>query len=282
MRRDIGEAGTIDTDCHLIRKEYPVIKAAFARGFPAPEALWLDTDHRLLPGGDFIIMRKSPGKLAGSFFGAQTAIPDSLTNVLAENMARLHTLPPLTELGDLTDSIQTALWSLPIDECVARYIRGSYDFYLNEESLPSPALVGLYGWLLDHLPKRQGRAVLLHGDIGFHNFLFHDDRLSAVLDWEFAHIGDPAEELGYVRVSCGAALDWNRLMDRYITAGGSPVDPETLRFFQVWAYVRNATAANIVSNRFITGRVSDLKLTFLPFVHYPQFIRAAQALIDAG
>jgi aminoglycoside phosphotransferase (APT) family kinase protein len=281
MRRDLGANAGLDNDCHLIRHEYPVIRAAFARHFPAPEALWLDTDHGLLPGGDFIVMRRSPGTQGGNFFGASAKIPDNLAGRLADIAARLHGLPALTELGELTDSISPSLWNLSREECTARYINGWYQFYLNELHTPSPALVGLYGWLFDNMPHRPGRPVLLHGDLGFHNFLFKDNELTAVLDWEFAHVGDPAEDLGYVKVTVGAALDWDLLMARYQAAGGDNIDRQTLRFFQVWAYVRNVSAGNILSTRFASGRVDDLKLAFLPHGHIPHFLRGAQALIDS-
>jgi aminoglycoside phosphotransferase (APT) family kinase protein len=282
MRRDIGNNASVPNDCHLTRHEYPVLKAAHARGFPAPDALWLDTEHKLLPGGDFIVMRRSPGKLAGNFFGARTAIPPDLADALADVMARLHTLPPLEELGNLTDSIQLPLWQMPLRDCIERYIRNWYELFLREENTPSPGLMGLYGWLLDNVPQRHGKPVLLHGDIGFHNFLFDDNVLAAVLDWEFAHIGDPAEELGYVKVTVGSALDWERLMARYQAAGGAPVDAATLRYFQVWAYVRNATAANLISTLFANGHVDDLKLAVLPVAHIPHFIRGAQAIIEGA
>ena len=282
IRRDLGENAGLENDCHQISREYPVIRAARAHGFPAPDAVWLDTEHKLLPGGDFIVMRRSPGKIAGSFFGAQTRLPEGLGDALADILARLHGLPPLVELGDLTDSIRLDLWNLSRRDCIERYIRNWYDYFLGEEHTPSPALVSLYGWLLDNVPNRSGKPVLLHGDVGFNNFLFHEGSLSAVLDWEFAHIGDPAEDIGYVKVTVGESVDWNRLMERYIAAGGAPVDPETLRFFQVWAYVRNASAANVISTRFTTGRAGDLKLAMLPHAHFPHFIRRALALIDAS
>ena len=69
MRRDRDEP-TLDNDCHRIVNEYPVIRAAFGHGFRAPEALWLDTEHRALPGGDFIVMRRAPGSPGGSVFSA--------------------------------------------------------------------------------------------------------------------------------------------------------------------------------------------------------------------
>ncbi|MGK2908211.1 MAG: phosphotransferase family protein [Sphingobium sp.] len=282
IRRDIGENAGLDTSCHLIHREFPVIRAAFDRGFPAPDALWLDTEHPLLPGGHFIVMRRASGKVAGNFFGAQAAIPADLADILAEKMAQLHAIEPLRELGDLTDTIKTDLWDLPMRDCVERYIRNWYDFYLREQHTPSPALMALYGWLFDNIPDSPGSPRLIHGDIGFHNFLIDEGRMTALVDWEFAHIGDPAEELGYVSVTVGKSLDWDRFMARYQSAGGNYVSPQTLRFYGVWAYVRNASGANILSTRLISGLADDLKLTILPFLHVPPFLKGAKALIEAG
>ncbi|RAR57912.1 aminoglycoside phosphotransferase (APT) family kinase protein [Paraburkholderia unamae] len=280
MRRDMSERPSVEGDCHRTRDEYPVLRAMRARGFPAPEALWVDTAHRLLPGGDFIVMRCSPGKLSGSVFGVRAQVPESLTVTLADTMAHLHTMAPLVEVGELTDSLCAEGWKRSRGACTARYVRNLYELYLEAEHTPSPALVAIYGWLLDNVPDRKGPPSMLHGDFGFHNFLFEGDRLSAVLDWEFAHAGDPAEDLGYVHVTVGAAIDWARMMERYVAGGGEPVDDDTLRFFRVWAYVRNATGANLHAAMFSSGRADDLKLAILPVSHIPQFIRCAQALID--
>ncbi|WP_313806933.1 phosphotransferase family protein [Sphingobium sp.] len=280
IRRDIGDNAGLDTSCHLIHREYPVIRAAFERGFPAPDALWLDTEHELLPGGHFIVMRRAPGNVAGSFFGAQTSIPDDLSDILADRMAQLHAIESLRELGDLTDTIRSDLWDLPLRDCVEHYIRNWFEFYLREQHTPSPALVALYGWLLDNIPDSEGTPRLIHGDIGFHNFLLHEGRMSALVDWEFAHIGDPAEELGYVKMTVGQSLDWDRFIARYRAAGGKEVSAETLRFYGVWAYVRNASGANILSTRLVSGLADDLKLSILPFLHVPPFLKNARALIE--
>lgn len=282
LRRDIGSNAGLDNDCHLIRMEYPVIKAVHARGFPAPEALWLDCGHRLLPGSDFMIMRRSPGTIGGNFQGAQTDVPPALIRTLAHSMAQLHQLPPMAELGDLNESIAMACWGLSRQDCTRRYIQGWYDFWCREVHTPSAALVSLYAWLLEQVPARTGTPALLHGDIGFHNFLLNDGALSVVLDWEFAHVGDPAEELAYVKITVGEAMDWDAFMAEYRSAGGAAVDARTLHYFMVWAYVRNASAANIIANRFISGRADDLKLSFLPYHHVPRYLAAANQLIEAG
>jgi aminoglycoside phosphotransferase (APT) family kinase protein len=281
LRRDL-DLTLFDNDCHRIEKEFALIRAVHGLGFPAPEAVWLDTTHRLLPGGHFLVMRRAPGVSGGSVFQAQGAVPADLAQTLAAIMARLHTLPPMLELGALTDSIAPALWELPIGEVVRRYLVNWHDLFEREAHLPSPAMVSQFGWLLDHIPPAEGRPVLLHGDIGFHNFLFDGGRLTAVLDWEFGHIGDPAEDLAYVRNTLGASLDWKAFLAAYQAAGGPPVSEERLHFFQVWGHLRNACASNMATAKFDTRQIGDLKLVLLPHLYIPQFLQAAQALIQQG
>jgi aminoglycoside phosphotransferase (APT) family kinase protein len=278
IRRDLVVT-LFDNDCHRIENEYELIRAAFAKGFPAPEALWLDTDHRLLPGGHFIVMRCASGVGGGSIFAGRTALPQNLVEVLAGIMARLHTLPPLIELGALTESISPELWSLPLDEVVQRYLLNWRELFLREAHLPSPAMMALFGWLLDHIPESAGTPSLLHGDIGFHNFLLDDGKLSAVVDWEFGHIGDAAEDLAYVRNTLGAQIDWDAFIAAYQAAGGPVVSEDRLHFFQVWGHLRNACASNLVSAKLYSRQVDDLKGIVLPHLYIPQFMQAAQALI---
>jgi hypothetical protein len=48
------------------------------------------------------------------------------------------------------------------------------------------------------VPGLSGRGtVVVHGDFGPQNVLVHGGRVSALLDWEFAHIGQPVEDLAW-------------------------------------------------------------------------------------
>jgi len=283
MRRDHGVT-LIDNDCHRIHHEYAVIRAVHARGFPAPQALWCDTEHRLLPGGDFLVMRRAPGVAGGSAFGASGSVPADLGETLALILARLHALPPLDELHRLTGSINAERASSSLHDCTRRYLEDWLELYSAADHLPSPAIVAQFGWLLDHVPCAEGRPVLLHGDIGFHNFLFEEGadgrRLSAVLDWEFAHLGDPAEDLAYVRNTVGAALDWPAFLAAYRAAGGADIDDERIRFFEAWGHLRNAASSSLAAGLFMQGRVPDLKMVLLPHAYIPLFLRAAQAAME--
>jgi aminoglycoside phosphotransferase (APT) family kinase protein len=39
--------------------------------------------------------------------------------------------------------------------------------------------------------------VIVHGDFGPQNVLIEGDRITALVDWEFAHIGQPVEDLAW-------------------------------------------------------------------------------------
>lgn len=280
IRRD-PELPTVDNDCHRVALEYPVIRAVYARGFPAPDALWLDTEHRLLPGGDFLVMRMAPGRAGGNVFHATEALSTDQIEVLAQGIARLHTLPPLTELGDLTGSIRKDLWQQPMADLTRQYIIDWQQYFLANSHNPSPSLMALYRWMLANVPDAPDGPVLVHGDIGFHNMLIDEGRLTALVDWEFAHIGDPAEDLGSVRNALGDDR-WGEVMARYRAAGGHEVTPERLHFFRIWQHVRNASASNLAMGKFQTGEIPDLKLAYTGHYHFPLFIKAAWDLIEAG
>jgi aminoglycoside phosphotransferase (APT) family kinase protein len=279
LRRD-ADRPFVDNDCHRIDIEFAMIRAAHDRGFPAPDPLWVDTEHRLLPGGHFLVMKRSPGTPGGDVFSSASGRPANLSDTLAQILARLHALPFMPELAQLNESTNHALAQMPLRDCVRLYLQNWRELFLRSPHLPSPAIAAQFSWLLDHLPALPGAPALLHGDIGFHNFLFEQGQLTAVLDWEFAHLGDPAEDLAYVRNTIGGSLDWPAFMAAYRAAGGVEISDARLHFFQVWGHLRNACAANLAAAAFATGAVDDLKMVLLPHAHMPMFIAAARALIE--
>ncbi len=46
-------------------------------------------------------------------------------------------------------------------------------------------------------PASVPRTVVCHGDVGPGNFLHDGARVTALLDWEFAHLGDPMDDLAW-------------------------------------------------------------------------------------
>ncbi len=63
---------------------------------------------------------------------------------------------------------------------------------------PVPLARFAFAWLERNAPRRADRISLCHGDVGPGNFLHEEGRVTALLDWEFAHLGDPLDDLGWL------------------------------------------------------------------------------------
>jgi aminoglycoside phosphotransferase (APT) family kinase protein len=95
-------------------------------------------------------------------------------------------------------------------------------------------------WLERFVPKTISRVSLVQGDTGPVNFMFEDKRVTSVIDWEWAHLGDPMEDLGNICVRefwnpCGGLTG---LMERYQKRSGLPVDLATVRYYRVQQNMR--------------------------------------------
>ena len=62
---------------------------------------------------------------------------------------------------------------------------------------PLPAVELGLRWLRANAPEPV-EATLVHGDFRLGNFIVDGDGLAAVIDWELAHLGDPAEDIGWL------------------------------------------------------------------------------------
>ena len=262
-----------------VATEYEVLRAVHARGIPGPEALWLDLEHELLPGGHFLVMRRAEGVTGGDVFGASVRAPSDLSRRLARIVAQLHQFEPLPELAALNERVNAAQWQRSRGELIREQIEGMFQMFQHMDHLPSPGIAALSQWVVERMPSPAGRPVLLHGDIGFHNLLVDGDEFT-LLDWENLHIGDPAEELAYIRNTMGETLDWPTFMEEYVAAGGEQVEPKCIAFFQVAAALRNACGANMLITKFATGQTADLK-ALLMHSYIPRFLNAARTHMEA-
>ena len=95
-------------------------------------------------------------------------------------------------------------------------------------------------WLERFVPARVQRVSMVQGDTGPGNFLFDGDRVTAVIDWEWAHLGDPMEDLGNicVREFWNPSGGLTGLMERYQQRSGLQVDLAAVRYYRVQQNVR--------------------------------------------
>jgi aminoglycoside phosphotransferase (APT) family kinase protein len=113
-------------------------------------------------------------------------------------------------------------------------------FYRTSEATPDPLIEVGFAWLKANVPTARGPVVIVHGDAGPGNFLYSDGRVSAVLDWELAHLGDPHDDLAWVSVRA-VQEPFTDLVDRfddYARFSGRPVDISRVRYYRVFAELR--------------------------------------------
>jgi aminoglycoside phosphotransferase (APT) family kinase protein len=96
--------------------------------------------------------------------------------------------------------------------------------YRSLKARPDPYLEWALGWLGRHRPTPHRREAAIVWDAG--QLLHQDGRVTAILDLEFGHIGDPMMDLGgmWTRNPFIPFGDMGALMRRYQDGSGSPVD----------------------------------------------------------
>ena len=167
--------------------EAALLRAVAAAGVPVPRVLGEPAPDEGLGAG--FVMARVPGETRPSRLLRDPAFATARARALAHcaaALASLHRADPsaLPALRRAGPRDELALW-----EARWRAHRGA-----------RPVFELALRWLHDRLPD-EVRAVPVHGDFRTGNLLFDRDGLAAVLDWELAHLGDPAEDLGWFCVA---------------------------------------------------------------------------------
>jgi aminoglycoside phosphotransferase (APT) family kinase protein len=201
-------------------------------------------------GLDALALGRAPGK------------PDWNEEVLAAllaELARLHALDaePLDLPGARTAAAELELWG----DIAATRIS------------PASALVEFaLARLRERFPGEPPRPAVLHGDPGVGNLLWHEGEISALLDWEMSHVGDPYDDLAFVTVRTamhllplpeyGAAVAAS-----YFADPATELDAARLRYWQAVGVLRNVIICeSSVSNR-VPGRDQLVQRLLLPSVN---------------
>lgn len=90
-------------------------------------------------------------------------------------------------------------------------------------------------WLEANVPPGFPAPVIVHGDAGPGNFLFEGERVSALLDWELVHYGDPMADLAMLclRMLFQGFVPLPEAFAAYEAAGGHQVDLARVRYWRL-------------------------------------------------
>jgi aminoglycoside phosphotransferase (APT) family kinase protein len=101
---------------------------------------------------------------------------------------------------------------------------------------PDPLILLSLDWLERNVPKDPEHAVIVHADAGPGNFLYRGDEVTALLDWELVHYGDPMEDLAMLclRNLIQPFVPLPEAFAAYEAAGGARVDLDRLRYYRLF------------------------------------------------
>jgi aminoglycoside phosphotransferase (APT) family kinase protein len=226
VRVDTGDGPFSDTPLSLAR-EAAVYDALAGRGVALPRSYGFDQ------GLCALALERAAGAPVWD---------ERVLDALLGQLVALHAID-LRELGG-NWTARTALADL---ELWARIGHGRI-------SPPSPLVQYAVDFLRERYPGEPHRLVVIHGDAGPGNLLWDGERITALLDWELCHTGDPHDDLAFLTVR--AALHGIELPDfaaragrHYFAASGFAPDNDRLRFWQAVSLLRNLiTCLASVSN----------------------------------
>jgi aminoglycoside phosphotransferase (APT) family kinase protein len=263
------------------RREFEILNAV--QGIvPAPKPAWIDDDGQYF-GQPAVIMEfvsgvTKPSAAPPKATGVGTWLGDPLRSRLRgqfiEYLARLHALDWSTATlpsyrAPTADRQQAARWSL-------NYWRALWALDKVEDR---PIMALAEQWLIKNVPGCGTQdLVLIHGDYRTGNYLFDENsaRITAVLDWELARIGDFHEDLAYSLLQVfgtweGGLFRASDLYPReemiraYESASGRSVNRKTLHYYDVlsaWK-VYIVVAANGLSAARHKHNHQDVLLSFV-------------------
>jgi aminoglycoside phosphotransferase (APT) family kinase protein len=255
LRRD-ATAGLVVAERDL---EYNVYRALAGQGLPIPGVYFLELDTRWLDR-PFFIMDLCPGKPGSPFVpndpydGHGESIGRQFWQILGRLAAIDHRAVGLEGLRNGAE--QRGYWSLELDR---------WEVILDDvEAVREPAVRGAFRWLRRNPPPEPVKPAIVHGDYRSGNFLFTPDgRISAILDWEMCHVGDPLEDIAwgidpFWPITRHLPLDEG--IAQFEAESGIKVDREALAWWKLFSAVKASVIWTTAASGFASGKNREMTM----------------------
>jgi aminoglycoside phosphotransferase (APT) family kinase protein len=234
--------------------EFALLSLAQKAGVPVPQPLFVD------PEG---VRFGSPGFLMAHVDGTSVAprilrkpefehARSALTRQLGEALARIHAIEPA--------ELDGVLPAAPVDAALGQI--EEWERQLDEIDEPLPAVELGLRWLRANAPEPADPR-LVHGDFRLGNFIVDGNGLGAVIDWELAHLGDPAEDIGWLCIRSwrfgnddrpvAGVGQLDEFISAYEAAGGKPIDRERVAYWETFGNVKWAVICAAQAHDHLTG-----------------------------
>jgi aminoglycoside phosphotransferase (APT) family kinase protein len=227
---------------YTLQREGAILAAAAKLGFPVARVLGTRDDPDSL--------------LMGFVEGESRPDPAEVERVAAQYMALIAALHASDATQFPVDSHDTMAAAVQAD-------LGSWLADAQQNRSIDDPLIALAARVLEiRAPSWAGPPALVHGDVGAGNFLTSNGEVTAMLDWELAHLGDPHEDPAWLWMR-GAHTSFGNPLDRfaeYEAAAGVAIDHDRLAWHVTFVMWKSMTALRGRLNRAVPGELAMIPL----------------------
>jgi aminoglycoside phosphotransferase (APT) family kinase protein len=250
--------GVIHQETLTLEDEHRLLEVAFAAGVRVPKPYGYLGE---IAGRLAFVSERVSGETIGrrivqrpELAGARAVLPAQI----AEELAKIHAIPAerVPFLGGVG----------------ARDVLGRLTKEVDRLEDAHPAIELGLAWARQRAPERS-ETVVLHGDLRVGNLAVTATGLGHVLDWEFGHRGDPAEDVawplvrawrfGVDQLRLGGIGEVEPYLERYVALTGREIAVEDLLWWEVLGNLKWAVGSLTQSRRHLNGLERSVELAVL-------------------
>lgn len=264
--------------------EFAALAAVQGSSVAAPRPHYWSDDDTIL-GGPFLIVDKAKGSTPipwGHDDGLSDSARATIGAQFADALGALHAIDwrgsPLARFGDGLTKENVALRE------VERWEAGYRRWALR----PHPMLHKLIGWLRANPPVAP-RLSIIHGDYRLGNFLEVDGRITAILDWELVHLGDPHEDIAWTCLPqyrggtplMSKLVSREELFNRHAVKTGVAVDPANVHYYTLFSLLKLAVTHIAAAYAFERNGFRDMRMPAMATQIAPTLRQIEKLLVAA-
>jgi aminoglycoside phosphotransferase (APT) family kinase protein len=287
--------GTKARSAHDMGREYRTLSRIHGAFRYAPRPMLFCAEPGVL-GAEFYLMERLPGLILRRDLPEGLSLAPAQAHALCRNLvdvhAELHAIDYAAHgLGELGRP----------DGYIARQVSGWSDRYRAARTDDVPDNEALMDWLEANRPAEAARAALIHNDYKFDNVVLGEVdgqlRITGVLDWEMATIGDPLMDLGaslayWIQADDPEPLQQIRMLPTHLPGmmrraelveyycARAGLAPTKFDFYYVYGLFRLAVIVQQIYYRFVLGQTRNPR--FAPFGTFCTVLSEAAAAVAGG
>jgi len=277
LRRD-PPSSLIDTErAH----EYKTYQAMFeAKIMPVPEPIVLEERAEVLERPFSIMVRIAQGQATPA--GLDEPHMDKYRKKLGQQKWHL-----LGQLASVSPASLGVTHFMPTPEHPAAHELAYWSNVIRTDALhPQPIAEAAIRWLEKNLPPASVHSSLVHGDYRTGNFLYTaEGKITSILDWEMAHIGDPLEDLAWSLdpqwspnlTDAGRLLPRAKAIQVWQASSGLPIDAIAFRWWQIFASLKGLAIWISSAEDYVNGSTKE---PILAMAGWPMIDRQNRILLD--